>query len=217
MGELLLVRHGETEWSTAGRHTGRTDPPLTEEGERQALALAPLLARRRIARALCSPLRRAARTAELSLPPGTGVRLESGLMEWDYGAYEGLTTAEIRQTRPGWDLWRDGVPPGDGNHPGETLAQVGERCDTILARATAAPDEDRDADVVLIAHGHVLRVLTARWLGQPPADGALYRLDTSALCVLGTEHGRHVIAGWNLLPWPEFPGRGSGQEPTRRS
>ncbi|GAU65756.1 putative phosphoglycerate mutase family protein [Streptomyces sp. NBRC 110611] len=202
MAELLLVRHGETEWSRTGRHTGRTDLPLTEEGERRARALAPLLARWRIARALCSPLRRAARTAELVLPPGTGVRPESGLMEWDYGAYEGLTTAEIRRTRPGWDLWRDGVPPGDGAHPGETLAQVGERCDTVLARAAAALDE-HDADVVLIAHGHVLRVLTARWLGQPAVDGALYRLDTSALCVLGTEHERRVITGWNLRPWPE--------------
>ncbi|KNB54218.1 histidine phosphatase family protein [Streptomyces caatingaensis] len=199
MGDLLLIRHGETEWSRSGRHTGRTDVPLTPDGELQAAALAPALAARRITHVLCSPLRRAVRTAELSLPRGRGVVLEPGLVEWDYGAYEGLTTAEIRQRHPGWDLWRDGVPTGGPDRPGETLARLGERCDAVLVRADAAL-RDTGGDVALFAHGHVLRALTARRLGRPAADGALYRLDTGTLSVLGTEHGRPVITGWNIPP-----------------
>lgn len=197
MGDLLLVRHGETEWSREGRHTGRTDLPLTGTGEDQARALAPLLARRRIAAVLCSPLRRAVRTAELALPGGRGTVLEPRLQEWDYGGYEGLTTPEIHAQRPGWDLWHDGVPTGDAGHPGETLAAVGHRCDEVLAVADAARN-DTDGDVLLVAHGHVLRVLTARRLGQHPAAGALYRLETATLSVLGTEHGRPVLLGWNI-------------------
>lgn len=199
MGDILLIRHGETEWSRTGRHTGRTDVPLTAEGERQAASLAPALAARRITHVLCSPLQRAVRTAELSLPRGRGVVLEPGLMEWDYGAYEGMTTPEIQQVRPGWDLWRDGVPTGGPARPGESLARLGERCDTVLARADAAL-RDTGGDVALFAHGHVLRALTARRLGRPPEDGALYRLDTGTLSVLGTEHGRPVITGWNIPP-----------------
>ncbi|MFF4408832.1 histidine phosphatase family protein [Streptomyces sp. NPDC001404] len=196
-GELLLIRHGQTEWSRTDRHTGRTDVPLTPEGEAQARALVPVLAARRITAVLCSPLQRAVRTAELSLPRGTGVALEPGLMEWDYGAYEGMTTAQIQQARPGWDLWRDGVPTDGPERPGETLAQVGNRCDNVLARACAALEET-GGDVALFAHGHVLRALTARWLGQGTEAGALYRLGTATLSVLGTEHGRRVISGWNI-------------------
>lgn len=204
MGDLLLVRHGETEWSRDGRHTGRTDLPLTGTGEEQARALVPLLAGRRIATVLCSPLRRAVRTAELALPGRRGTVLEPRLQEWDYGGYEGLTTAEIRDGRPGWDLWHDGVPAGAPGHPGETLAAVGRRCDEVLAvadaalRAAAGSAGHTDGDVLLVAHGHVLRVLTARRLGQHPAAGALYRLETATLSVLGTEHDRPVLLGWNL-------------------
>lgn len=202
MGDLLLVRHGETEWSRDGRHTGRTDLPLTDAGEEQARALVPMLAERRIATVLCSPLRRAVRTAELALPGRRGTVLEPRLQEWDYGGHEGLTTAEIRAERPGWDLWHDGVPAGAPGHPGETLAAVGHRCDEVLAVADAALHE-ADGDVLLVAHGHVLRVLTARRLGQHPAAGALYRLQTATLSVLGTEHDRPVLLGWNI------PGRGA--------
>ncbi|MFW6691496.1 histidine phosphatase family protein [Streptomyces sp. MAR4 CNX-425] len=212
MGDLLLVRHGETEWSRTGRHTGRTDLPLTKTGEEQARALVPLLAGRRIATVLCSPLARAVRTAELALPGRRGIVLEPRLQEWDYGGYEGLTTPEIRADRPGWDLWHDGVPAGAPGHPGETLAAVGHRCDEVLAvadealRATggagggggAGGPGGAESDVLLVAHGHVLRVLTARRLGQHPAAGALYRLETATLSVLGTEHDRPVLLGWNL-------------------
>jgi probable phosphoglycerate mutase len=202
MGDLLLVRHGETEWSRAGRHTGRTDLPLTATGEEQARALVPVLAGRRIATVLCSPLDRAVRTAELALPGRRGTVLEPRLQEWDYGGYEGLTTAQIRADRPGWDLWRDGVPTGAPGHPGETLAAVGHRCDEVLAVADAAlragAVDNTAGDVLLVAHGHVLRVLTARRLGQHPAAGALYRLETATLSVLGTEHERPVLLGWNL-------------------
>lgn len=197
MGDLLLVRHGETEWSRDGRHTGRTDLPLTGVGEDQARALAPVLAGRRIATVLCSPLQRAVRTAELALPGRRGTVLEPRLQEWDYGGYEGLTTPEIRADRPGWDLWHDGVPAGGPGHPGETLAAVGHRCDEVLAVADAARQE-ADGDVLLVAHGHVLRVLTARRLGQHPAAGSLYRLETATLSVLGTEHDRPVLLGWNI-------------------
>ncbi|MER5886414.1 histidine phosphatase family protein [Streptomyces sp. NPDC001941] len=196
MGDLLLIRHGETDWSLAGRHTGLTDQPLTPAGERRAASLAPLLARRRLKEVLCSPLRRAVRTAELALPSGAGVLLEADLREWDYGGYEGMSTEEVQRDVPGWDLWRDGVPPGDARHPGEGLADVAERCDRVLARVEGALRGD-DGDVVLVAHAHVLRVLTARRLGQDPAAGALYRLDTGTLSTLGREHGRWVIAGWN--------------------
>ncbi|WP_407560387.1 histidine phosphatase family protein [Streptomyces sp. 184] len=197
MGDLLLVRHGETEWSRDGRHTGRTDLPLTDVGEDQARALVPVLAGRRIATVLCSPLGRAVRTAELALPGRRGTVLEPRLQEWDYGGYEGLTTPEIRADRPGWDLWHDGVPTGAPGHPGETLAAVGHRCDEVLAVADAALHET-DGDVLLVAHGHVLRVLTARRLGQHPAAGALYRMETATLSVLGTEHDRPVLLGWNI-------------------
>ncbi|WP_067966536.1 histidine phosphatase family protein [Nocardiopsis trehalosi] len=197
MGELLLVRHGETEWSRNHWHTGRTDVPLTERGAEQARALRPLLARRRIARVLTSPLRRAAHTAELA--GLTGAEPEPRLMEWDYGGYEKLTTPEIQRTRPGWDLWADGVVPGDAEHPGETLRDVAARTEAVIADVDPLL-RGGDGDVVLVAHGHVLRVLAARRLGLDPAAGAVLRLDTATLSSLGTEHDRPVITGWNLPP-----------------
>ncbi|CAM5714711.1 histidine phosphatase family protein [Streptomyces griseomycini] len=194
MGDLLLARHGETEWSRAGRHTGRTDLPLTRHGEEQARSLVPLLAGRTFALVLTSPLVRARRTAGLA--GLTGAVPDADLREWDYGGYEGVTTADIHRTRPGWDLWTDGVPPGPGL-PGESPEQVGERADRVLARVAGALDE---GDVMLVAHGHLLRVLTARRLGLSPAEGRLFRLETGTLNRLSLEHGRPVIAEWNTRP-----------------
>ncbi len=197
MGELILLRHGETEWSAAGRHTGRTDVPLTARGEAQAAALRPALADHDIHAAFTSPAERAVRTAKLA--GIDSAKQDPDLWEWDYGGYEGLTTPQLRQQRPGWYLWRDGVIPGDAEHPGETVAQVGERADAVLRRVRPLLDS---GDVVLVAHGHVLRVLTARWLGLEPSAGRLYRLDTGTLSTLGTEHDYPVIAGWNIPPVP---------------
>ena len=199
MGELILLRHGETEWSRTGRHTGRTDVPLTPKGVADATALAPVVARR-VARdslvaVFASPAQRAQRTAKLAGLPVT--RTDPDLWEWDYGGYEGITTAEIHRDRPGWSLWRDGVIPGDADHPGETIEEVGERVDRVLKRAMPLLEE---GDVALVAHGHVLRVLTARWLGLPPADGRLFRLDTGTVSTLGTEHDDPVIVSWNVPP-----------------
>jgi broad specificity phosphatase PhoE len=211
MGELILLRHGETEWSAAGRHTGRTDVPLTPRGEAQAAALARVFAQRKIQAVFTSPAERAVRTAKLAGLDGASQ--DPGLWEWDYGGYEGRTSAQIRAQRPGWYLWRDGVIPGDAEHPGETVDQVGRRADAVLARvrpridagdrAPGAADRgvapDR-GDVVLVAHGHILRVLAARWLGLEPAGGRLLRLDTGTYSTLGTEHDHPVITGWNIPP-----------------
>ncbi|GGT05870.1 histidine phosphatase family protein [Streptomyces chromofuscus] len=195
MGDLLLVRHGETEWSVTGQHTSWTDLPLTGHGEEQAKSLAPLLTGRTFALALTSPLGRATRTAELA--GVVGVVPDPDLHEWDYGGYEGVTTREIHRTRPGWNLWTDGVPPGAEGHPGESPAEVGARADRVLARVG---DALADGDVVLVAHGHFLRVLTARRLGLPPADGRLFQLATGTVSRLSTEHGRPVVAEWNVRP-----------------
>ncbi|MGW7263909.1 histidine phosphatase family protein [Streptomyces sp. NPDC054842] len=192
MGDLLLVRHGETEWSLSGQHTSWTDLPLTRHGEEQAASLAPLLAGRTFALALTSPLARAFRTAELA--GLSGAVTDPDLHEWDYGAYEGVTTVEIHRTRPDWFLWDDGVPPGPDGHPGESPEEVGRRADRVLARVAPALG---DGDVVLVAHGHFLRVLTARYLGLPAADGRLFQLATGTVGRLSTEHGRPVIAEWN--------------------
>ena len=197
MGDLILLRHGETEWSRAGRHTGRTDVPLTPRGEAAAAALAPLLARRDIVAVFTSPAQRAARTAELA--GLADAKPDPDLWEWDYGGYEGLTTSQIQQQRPGWYLWRDGVIPGDAAHPGETVRQVGERADRVLRRVEPLL---ADGDVALVAHGHVLRVLTARYLGLEPAAGRLFRLDTGTVSTLESEHGEPVIASWNVPPNP---------------
>jgi probable phosphoglycerate mutase len=195
VGDLLLVRHGETEWSVSGQHTSWTDLPLTQHGEEQAKSLAPLLSQRTYALALTSPLGRAIRTAELAGITGTVV--EPDLHEWDYGAYEGITTLEIHRTRPDWYLWTDGVPPGPDGHPGESPEQIGRRADRVLSRVDAALP---DGDVVLVAHAHFLRVLTARRLGLPPADGRLFQLATGTVGRLSTEHDRPVIAEWNTRP-----------------
>jgi broad specificity phosphatase PhoE len=193
MGELTLIRHGETEWSKSGQHTGRTDIPLTAAGEARAAALAPALAGRKFTAVLCSPAQRAVRTAELA--GLTGIELEPDLQEWDYGGYEGMTTAQIRETRPDWYLWRDGIVPGDAEHPGETVQQVGLRADAVLARVRPLLDQ---GDVALVAHGHMLRILTARWLRLDAADGRLFRLDTGTLGSLGDEHEEPVISSWNV-------------------
>ena len=192
MGELILVRHGETEWSKAGRHTGRTDILLTADGEAQAAELAPVLARLKIRAVFTSTATRAVRTAELA--GLTGARQDPDLQEWDYGGYEGRTTADIQAGRPGWYLWRDGVIPGDAAHPGETVDQVGARVDAVLARVRPLLDE---GDVALVAHGHLLRVLAARWLGLASDGGRLFGLDTASVCVLGWEHETRVIRLWN--------------------
>ncbi|MGW2211321.1 histidine phosphatase family protein [Streptomyces sp. NPDC001781] len=197
MGDLFLVRHGETEWSRSGQHTSWTDLPLTEHGEEQARSLAPLLAGRSFALTLTSPLDRARCTAELA--GVTGAEPEPDLREWDYGGYEGITTVDIHRTRPDWDLWTDGAVPGPEGHPGESPEQIGARVDRVLARAEKALDTDGD-DVLFVAHGHVLRVLTARRLGLPPAEGRLFQLATGTVSRLSTEHGRPVIAEWNRLP-----------------
>jgi broad specificity phosphatase PhoE len=212
MGDLILLRHGETEWSLAGKHTGWTDVPLTPRGEAAAAALAPLLARRKIVAAFTSPARRAVTTAALA---GLAhAKPDPDLWEWDYGGYEGLTTAQIRETRPGWYLWRDGVIPGDAEHPGETVEQVGERADRVLRRVTPLL---ADGDVALVAHGHVLRVLTARYLRLEPTAGRLFRLDTGTISTLGTEHDEPVITSWNVPPTAlRRPGRG-GSRPASSS
>ena len=197
MGDLILLRHGETEWSQAGQHTGRTDIPLTAHGAAAAAALAPLLARCDIVAAFSSPAQRAARTAELA--GLTNVKQDPDLWEWDYGGYEGRTTPQIQAQRPGWDLWRDGVTPGDAAHPGETVQQVGERVDRVLARVHPIL---ADGNVALVAHGHVLRVLAARYLRLEPSEGKLFRLDTGTVSVLGMEHDQPVILSWNVPPAP---------------
>lgn len=193
MGELILVRHGETEWSRAQRHTGRTDIPLTPDGERAAAALAGPLAARPILAAFTSPARRAVRTAELA--GLANAKQDRDLQEWDYGGYEGMTTQEIRAGRPGWYLWRDGVIAGAAGHPGETVRQVGARADAVLSRVTPLL---ASGDVALVAHAHLLRVLTARWLDLAPAEGRLFRLDTGTISTMGTEHGEPVITSWNV-------------------
>ncbi|MDT7840210.1 histidine phosphatase family protein [Streptomyces justiciae] len=197
MGDLFLVRHGETAWSRSGRHTGWTDVPLTEHGREEARRLVPLIRSHRIGAAFVSPLQRARETAELIGVPDAQVDVD--LREWDYGGYEGITTVEIQRTRPGWFLFTDGVAPGPPDHPGETSEQVGERADRVLAKVDAAL-ANTEGVVLLVAHGHFLRVLTARRLGLPAAQGALFQLATGTVCRLGTEHGRPVIAGWNVRP-----------------
>ncbi|MFJ1750750.1 histidine phosphatase family protein [Streptomyces sp. NPDC088116] len=195
MGELILVRHGETAWSLSGQHTSFTDLPMTERGENQARSLTPLLGERRIGLTLVSPLVRARRTAELA--GLDALRITPDLHEWNYGRYEGVSTAEIHRTRPDWDLWTDGGVPGP-DQPGESPAEVGRRADRVLAGALDALAQAGDSDIALVSHGHFLRVLTARYLGLAPAAGALFQLATGTLSRLGTEHDRPVITAWNL-------------------
>jgi probable phosphoglycerate mutase len=182
-GQVWLVRHGSTEWSTSGRHTGRTDVPLTPDGERAAAALRPVLSGHRFALVLSSPLQRARHTAELA---GQAPQVDDDLLEWNYGEYEGRTTAQIREERPGWSIWQDGVLGG------ETADEVAERADRVIARARAA-----GGDCLLFAHGHLLRVLGARWIGARPTAGQHLLLSTAAVCVLGYERETAALARWN--------------------
>ena len=185
MSEIVLARHGETEWSRSGQHTGTTDLPLLPEGEEQALAIAPKLTGREFALVLSSPMQRARRTAELA---GFGERaeLDHDLVERNYGVYEGRTTKEIRVERPGWDVWRDDIPGG------ETLDELAARADRVIERALAA-----GGDVLVFAHSHFLRELGARWIGLAPDGGGKLTLGTAAVCVLGFERERRVLKRWN--------------------
>jgi broad specificity phosphatase PhoE len=185
---IVVVRHGQTEWSESGRHTGRTDLPLIEAGQRRARALRAELADQTFSLVLCSPLLRARETCRLA-GYGEQAVLCDDLREWDYGDYEGSTTAEIQRRHPGWSLWRDGCPNG------EIAADVGIRADRVIAEVRAA-----QGDAVAFGHGHMLRVLAARWLGLAPADGGLFALATGTLSTLGYEHETAVI-----LSWSEFP------------
>lgn len=183
--EVWLFRHGETAWSASGRHTGRTDVPLDADGIRRARALRRRLAGRRFALVLCSPLARALETCRLA-GYGDVAEQTDDLMEWDYGDFEGLRTVEIQEERPGWSLWRDG-PRG-----GETVDEVGARARRVIARAGSV-----DGDVALFAHGHVLRVLAACWLGLSPDAGRLFVLGTASVSVLGFDHDDRAVVKWN--------------------
>jgi probable phosphoglycerate mutase len=182
---VYLVRHGETEWSASGKHTSVTDVPLTEAGRAVAARLRPRFAELDLALVLTSPRSRARETAELA-GLGDRAQVDEDLVEFAYGAYEGRTTPEIREEEPGWNVWDHGSPGG------ETVADVGRRADRVIERALAA-----GGDVALFAHGHVLRVLGARWIEQPPVLGGNLALDTGAVCRLGFERERRVIWGWN--------------------
>jgi probable phosphoglycerate mutase len=186
--EVLLIRHAATEWSVSGKHTGRTDVPLTEEGRENARRLAPKLAGRTFAAVLTSPLSRARDTAELA-GIGGQAQVRDDLLEWDYGEYEGITTKEIRKTRPDWYLWRDGCPGG------ETADEVGARVDRVIAEVRSV-----DGDAALVAHGHVLRVLGARWVELPPQDGGRFALSTGTVSTLGWEREVPVFWRWNEAP-----------------
>lgn len=192
VGEIIVLRHGQTEWSRDGRHTGITDLPLLPEGEHQAQGVRRALAGREFVEIRVSPRQRARRTAELAGLRETAV--DDDLVEIDYGGYEGLTTAQISSDLGReWSVWRDRIVPGDS--PGETLAEVGARVDRVLEHVRPRL---LDGDVALVAHGHVLRVLTARWLGLAPESGALFALPAGSYGVLGHEHARPVLSGWAL-------------------
>ncbi len=183
MGELWLVRHGQTAWSLSGQHTGRTDLPLTPEGEAQARALAPRLDRPFTA-VLTSPLQRAARTAELA---GLAAVTDDRLQEWDYGHAEGRTTAELAAERGGWSIWTDPDLP-------ETVVQVGRRAESLLESVSVALEI---GDVCVVGHGHALRVLAAVWVGLPAADARRWALSPASISVLGHEHDWPVIRTWS--------------------
>jgi broad specificity phosphatase PhoE len=182
---VLLVRHGETEWSRDGRHTGRSDLALTDAGRRHAEALGARLAGREFALVLTSPLQRARKTAAI-VGLGDQAEVLEELREYDYGCYEGRRTVDIRNERPGWDFWRDGTPDG------ESHAEVGARADRVIARVIEAA-----GDVAIFAHGHFLRTLGARWMRLPPEAGGALALGTAALCDLGFERERRVVWSWN--------------------
>jgi broad specificity phosphatase PhoE len=185
--EIMLVRHAETQWSRDGRHTGRSDIPLTDEGRAAARTLPARLRGRSFSRVLVSPSIRARETCELAGLDGRA-QVDRDLLEWDYGAYEGLTTPDIRRQRPDWNLWRDGCPDG------ELAADVGARADRVLAELRG-----REGAVALFSHGHMLRVLGARWIGLDPSRGASLGLSTGAISVLTHERETPIVSGWNLL------------------
>ena|SRR5437868_11052844 len=185
-GDLWLIRHGETEWSLSGAHTGRTDIPLTPAGEQRAVKVGQTLRGHKFALVLSSPLQRARRTCELA-GFGEVMQIEPNLAEWDYGAYEGKSTPDIQRERPGWSLFRDG-PQG-----GETIEDVALRARAVISRAVTA-----GGDVALFAHGHILRILAAGWLELPPATARFFFLEPAGTCILGHERETRVIVRWNL-------------------
>jgi probable phosphoglycerate mutase len=185
--ELVVVRHGETAWSRSGQHTGRTDVPLLEEGEARARQLQPVLAARAFALVLTSPLARARETAALAGFPDAVV--DDDLLEWDYGVFEGTKTADVRVEHPGWSIWETDVEGG------EQPEQVGERADRVIARARAS-----GGDVLAFAHAHVLRILTARWLGLPAGGGRRFVLAPATVSVLGWERETTALRQWNVPP-----------------
>ena len=185
---IWLIRHGETEWSLSGQHTGKTEIPLLEVGERRAVATGRELAGKQFALVLTSPRVRARETARLAGYAGVA-QIDNNLQEWDYGVYEGITTADIRKHTPGWLVWDGPVPDG------ESIEQVAARADQVIARAS-----EIDGDVALFAHGHILRVLAARWLGLPAKAGQLFALETGSISILGYERETRVIVQWNLVP-----------------
>jgi probable phosphoglycerate mutase len=198
--QLFAIRHGETVWSLTGQHTGTTDIPLTDNGRRLAERMRPVLAKSAFALVLCSPLQRARETCELAGLGGQAV-VNFDLIEWNYGKYEGLTTDEIHKAAPSWLIFRDGCPGG------ETPEQVGDRIDRVIARSRAV-----GGDVAIFAHGHVLRVLAARWIGLPSSGGEHFLLDTGTLCVLGYYRDVPAVRIWNG-PLNE---RGHGARQTRK-
>jgi probable phosphoglycerate mutase len=190
--ELWLVRHGETEWSLSGQHTGRTDIPLTAHGRERAVELGKFLAGTKFAAVRCSPLRRARETCEIAGFGDVAV-VDEGLQEWDYGVYEGRTTEEIQAEIPGWSVWKNEIVGG------ETVEQVGARADGAIARAlaVAGPETDQVARVALFAHAHILRILAARWIGLEAREGCRFVLGTGSVSVLGWEKETRVVERWN--------------------
>ena len=197
--QIVLVRHGETEWSLSGQHTSRTDLALTEKGRERAELLGPALAEWNFGVVLTSPLRRARETCQIAGFAGRAEICED-LREWDYGEYEGLTTPQIWEHTPDWNLWRDGCPGGE--QPGE----VGARADRAIERLRAGAG---DGDALAFAHGHIFRVLTARWLQMEPAGGARFTLSAGAICALGDERGTEVVQLWNFEARMALSGRGT--------
>jgi probable phosphoglycerate mutase len=190
--QLWLLRHGATEWALNGRHTGSTDLPLLPQGEAEATALAPILAKQAFAAVFSSPLQRARQTCELA-GLGAQMQIQDNLLEWNYGDYEGITTPEIRETIPDWTVWCYGCPNG------ETAEQVQARCEAAINEALAAPGE---GDVALFAHGHILRALTGTWLGLGASGGSFFKLGTASVSVLGWERGKRAISRWKAPTQP---------------
>lgn len=185
--QIFLIRHGETEWSRTGRHTGRTDIPLTDEGKRRAELLGQTLRDRKFA-VWTSPLERARETCRLA--GFNAAEIDDGLREWDYGVFEGRTTLDIRRETPDWSVWLSPIAGG------ESLEEVAERARQVITRVTAATD----GDIGLFAHGHILRILAACWIGLPPVTGRFLALDTASISVLGYERRTRVIRQWNFVP-----------------